>query len=171
MEVKIVEKDQMLLVGLSFFGDPFKSSAGWTEENEIGRLWVRFMAFLEDQGARIQYIVGHEVSYEVHLEHDETQEKGEYEVFVGLEVTQLQDVPIELLVKVLPPTAYAVFTLEGEEITSDWYQMIHRDWLPESGYRIAHDYAVERYDSRFKGLDRIAESILEVYIPVVRERA
>ena len=52
----------MLLVGLSFFGDPFKSSAGWTEENEIGRLWVRFMAFLEDQGARIQYIVGHEVS-------------------------------------------------------------------------------------------------------------
>ena len=165
MEVKIVEKDQMLLVGLSFFGDPFKSSAGWTEENEIGRLWVRFMAFLEDQGARIQYIVSHEVSYEVHIEHAETQEK------VGLEVTQLQDVPIEFLVKVLPPTAYAVFTLEGEEITSDWYQMIHRDWLPESGYRIAHDYAVERYDSRFKGLDRIAESILEVYIPVVRERA
>ena len=36
MEVRVVEKDQMLLVGLSFFGDPFKSSAGWTEENEIG---------------------------------------------------------------------------------------------------------------------------------------
>jgi predicted transcriptional regulator YdeE len=171
MEVKIVEKDQMLLVGMSFFGDPFKSSAGWTEENEIGRLWVRFMAFLENQGARIQHIEGHEVSYEVHIEHDETQEKGEYEVFVGLEVTQLQDVPIELLVKVLPPTAYAVFTLEGEEITSDWHQMIHRDWLPESSYRIAHDYAIERYDPRFKGLDRIAESLLEVYIPVIRERA
>jgi predicted transcriptional regulator YdeE len=166
MEVRIVEKDQMLLVGLSFFGDPFQSSAGWTEENEIGRLWVRFMAFLENQGARIQHIKEHEVSYEVHIEHAETQEKGEYEVFVGLEVAQLQDLPVELLVKVLPPTTYAIFTLAGEEITSDWHQMIHRDWLPELGYRIAYDYAIERYDPRFKGLDRIAESVLEVYIPV-----
>lgn len=168
MDVKIIEKDQMLLVGLSFFGDPFKSSAGWTEENEIGRLWVRFMNFLESQGARIQHIKEHEVSYEVHIEHPETQEKGEYEVFVGLEVAQLKDLPVELLVKVLPPTSYAVFTLTGEEITSDWHQMIHRDWLPESGYRIAFDYAIERYDERFKGLDRIAESVLEVYIPVAR---
>jgi predicted transcriptional regulator YdeE len=168
MEVKVIEKDQMLLVGLSFFGDPFKSSAGWTEENEIGRLWVRFMTFLESQGARIQHIKEHEVSYEVHIEHPETQEKGEYEVFVGLEVAQLKDLPVELLVKVLPPTSYAEFTLTGEEITSDWHQMIHRDWLPESGYRIAYDYAIERYGERFKGLDRIAESVLEVYIPVAR---
>ena len=166
MEVKIVKKDRMLLAGFSFFGDPFKSSAGWTEENEIGRLWVRFMAFLVNQGACIQHIKEHEVSYEVHIEHAETQEKGEYEVFTGVEVEQLQDVPVELLVKVLPPTAYAVFTLEGEEITSDWHQMIQRDWLPESGYRIAYDYAIERYDQRFKGLDKIAESVMDVYIPV-----
>jgi predicted transcriptional regulator YdeE len=166
MDVRVVEQDQMLLVGLSFFGDPFKSSAGWTEENEIGRLWVRFMAFLEKQGERIKHIKENEVSYEVHIEHVETEEKGEYEVFVGLEVAQLEDVPLELLVKVLPPTTYAVFTLAGEEIASDWHQMIHQDWLPESGYRIAYDYAIERYDQRFKGLDRIAESVLEVYIPV-----
>ena len=168
MEVKIVEKDRMLLVGFSFFGDPFKTSVGWTEENEIGRLWVRFMAFMESQGERIQHIKEHEVSYEVHIEHADTQEKGEYEVFVGFEVTQLEDVPVELLGKVLPPTAYAVFTLQGEEITSDWHQMIHRDWLPGSGYQIAYDYAIERYDQRFKGLDKIAESVLDVYIPVVR---
>ena len=171
MDVKIMEKEQMLLVGLSFFGDPFKSSAGWTEENEIGRLWVRFKAFLENQGARIQQIKDQDVSYEVHIENAETQEKGEYEVFVGLEVAQLQDVPVELLVKVLPPTAYAVFTLEGEEITSDWHQMIQRDWLPESGYQIAYDFAIERYDQRFKGLDKIAESVLDVYIPVVLARS
>ena len=168
MEVKVIEKDQMLLVGLSFFGDPFKSSAGWTEENEIGRLWVRFMSFLESQGARIQHIKEREVNYEVHIEHPETQEKGEYEVFVGLEVSQLKDLPVELLVKVLPPTSYAVFTLTGEEITSDWHQIIHREWLPGSSYRIAYDYAIERYDERFKGLDKIAESVLEVYIPVAR---
>ena len=50
MEPQIVEKPQMMLLGLSFFGDPFSLSAGWTEENEIGRLWKRFMAYLAEQG-------------------------------------------------------------------------------------------------------------------------
>jgi predicted transcriptional regulator YdeE len=37
MEPVIIEKDQMALLGFSFYGDPFRPSAGWTEENEIGR--------------------------------------------------------------------------------------------------------------------------------------
>ena len=168
MEPKIVEKGKMMLVGLSFFGDPFKTSAGWTEENEIGRLWVRFMAFLENQGQSIKHIKGHDVSYEVHIEHAETQEKGEYEVFVGMEVEKLKDVPVALLVKILPQTNYAVFTLEGEQITSDWNKMIYEEWLPGSGYQIKYDFAIECYDHRFKGVDNIAESVLDVYIPVVR---
>ena len=44
MEPTMIEKRQMMLLGFSFFGDPFKISGGWTEENEIGRLWKRFMA-------------------------------------------------------------------------------------------------------------------------------
>jgi hypothetical protein len=47
MEPRIIEKDQIILVGFSFFGDPFATSAGWTEENEIGRVWQRLMAYLE----------------------------------------------------------------------------------------------------------------------------
>jgi len=46
MEPTMIEKRQMILLGFSFFGDPFKISGGWTEENEIGRLWKRFMAYL-----------------------------------------------------------------------------------------------------------------------------
>ncbi|GEM_PF-3859724 len=41
MEPTIRELDQIILVGFSFFGDPFAESSGWTEENEIGRLWNR----------------------------------------------------------------------------------------------------------------------------------
>jgi predicted transcriptional regulator YdeE len=41
-----------------------------------------------------------------------------------MEVEKLEDVPIELLVKILPPAKYAVFTLEGKQITSDWSKMI-----------------------------------------------
>ena len=56
MEPKIVDSDRMLLLGLDFFGDPFQSSSGWTEENEIGRLWQRFMAFLTRAGQPIRHV-------------------------------------------------------------------------------------------------------------------
>jgi len=44
MEPTIVERNQITLVGFGFFGDPFAASGGWMEENEIGRLWNRFVA-------------------------------------------------------------------------------------------------------------------------------
>jgi hypothetical protein len=49
MEPRIVETGQMTLLGFSFFGDPFRFHGGWEEENEIGRLWSRFMAYLAER--------------------------------------------------------------------------------------------------------------------------
>jgi AraC family transcriptional regulator len=166
MEPTIVECDQIILVGMSFFGDPFASSGGWTEENEIGRLWGRFMAYLEEHGDRIRHVVDRECGYEVHIEHPDTAAKGHYEVFAGVEVSSLEQVPAHLLVKFLPPSQYAVFTLTGEEITSDWARMIYHDWMPESGYEQAHQYAFQVYDERFKGMEQLAASVLDLYIPV-----
>ena len=39
-----------MLVGLSFYGDPFDTSGVWTEENHIGRTWQRLMSYLEQHG-------------------------------------------------------------------------------------------------------------------------
>jgi AraC family transcriptional regulator len=166
MEPKIIETQQMLLVGASFFGDPFKLSGGWTEENEIGRTWQRLMAFLEKHPGSIRHVVADNVAYELHVYHPETPQTGEFEVFVGLEVDKLEDVPLEFCAKVLPPATYAVFTLQGEQITSDWPMMIFSEWLPQAGYEGEHTHSIQRYDERFKGVDRIAESILDIYIPV-----
>ncbi len=165
METRIVESDRIVLVGFSFFGDPFAASGGWTEENEIGRLWSRFIAYIEQHGERIQ-LVDAMVGYEVHIEHPETAAKGHYEVFVGAKVAQLQDVPVQLLVKVLPPTRYAVFTLVGEEITADWSKHIYAEWMPAAGYQKAHPFMFELYDERFKGIDHLDESIIDIYVPV-----
>ena len=166
MEPTIVRRDRILLVGLGFFGDPFASSGGWTEENEIGRLWSRFIAFLTKHGDRIRHLCEQDVSCEIHISHEETPEKGHFEVFVGVEVERLEDVPIEMSVKVLPPTSFAVFTLKGEQITSDWARTVYGEWLPQAGYEEAYPLMIQRYDQRFKGLDRIDESELDIYIPV-----
>jgi AraC family transcriptional regulator len=167
MEPKIVEKGQIILVGFSFYGDPFAESGGWTEENEVGRLWQRFLVYWAGNEDRVKHRRGDGLAYEVHVGgYEETASMGHYEVFVGMEVTELSDMPVQLLVKVLPPTRYAVFTLRGEQITSDWPRMIYDEWLPGSGYKSAHDYLIELYDQRFKGLENLAESELDIYVPV-----
>jgi len=166
MEPTIVEGNRIMLVGFSFFGDPFAASGGWTEENEIGRLWNRFVAYVTHHGDRIKHIKDPEVGYEVHITHEETTAKGHYEVFVGVEIAQLEDVPVELSVKILPPTKYAVFTLKGEQITSDWPRMIYHEWMPTSGYQEAYPYIFELYDQRFKGLKHLEASAIDAYVPV-----
>jgi predicted transcriptional regulator YdeE len=166
MKPKIVHRDQLLLVGFGFFGDPFAASGGWTEENEIGRLWNRFMTYLQHQGDRVRHIADPNVCYEVHLMHGETAATGNFEVFVGVKVVCLEELPVEVLVKVLPPTTYAVFTLKGKQITADWSRMIYTEWMPQSGYREAYPFTFQLYDRRFKGLDQLAGSELDVYVPV-----
>ncbi len=165
-EPKIIEKSEIILAGFSFYGDPFQFSADWTEENEIGRLWVRFINYIKNYSSKIDSLINPYVCYEVHIESDETKQKGIYEIFVGTEISEIVKLPYQLLVKVLPSTKYAVFTFSGQEITSDWSKTIYQKWLPNSKYSSSFSYSFQYYDKRFKGLDRIEESILDVYIPV-----
>ena len=166
MKPQIVEKERIILAGISFFGDPFKNSDGWTEENEIGRLWKRFMGLLSSKKIRIDEIRKGDIMYEVHVISEEMVQKGKYEVFVGLEIENIKNIPLELLIKVLPPTTYAVFTLKGEQISSDWPKAIFQEWMPDSGYQEAYAYSFQSYDERFKGIQYLDESMLDVYIPV-----
>jgi predicted transcriptional regulator YdeE len=165
MQPTIVHKDEIILMGMSFYGDPFQTSAGWTEENQIGRLWQRFMAYLGEHAEKIRHPLPVPASYEVHVYGPETMTKGLFEVFVGLAVEKLEAVPADLLVKFLPPTNYAVFTLQGEQIASDWHVEID-SWIQSAGYRHAHPFSFQYYDERFKGLDQLSDSQLDVYMPV-----
>ena len=166
MEPKIIEKGQIILVGFSFYGDPFAESGGWTEENEIGRLWRRFEAFMMGNAGRIKHIENPGVGYEVHIWSEETAAKGHADIFAGMTVEKLEDVPMEVLVKILPPTTYAVFTLKGEQAITDWTKMVYQEWLSGSGYESAYNYNIQRYDQRYKGVDRLGESEMEVHVPV-----
>jgi predicted transcriptional regulator YdeE len=169
VEPRIVNKERITLVGLSFFGDPFKEKGGWTEENEIGRLWKRFMSYLGNDQLHLPGSEDLQVCYEVHILHPETCRSGEYEIFTGFETGDVKQTPPEFLVKILPPCLYGVFTLRGEEITSDWHQMIYQSWMPESGYREAYQYSFQLYDKRFKGLEHLEESTIDLYIPIESE--
>ena len=127
------------------------------------------MAFLETDGGRILHAARRDAMVEVHVYGQETLDAGAWEIFVGIEVDRLENVPVELVVKILPTSTYAVFSLRGEEISGDWSSTIYDGWLPGSGFEMAHNYAFQYYDERFKGLENLDESVLEILVPVQRQ--
>ncbi|MCP4751956.1 MAG: GyrI-like domain-containing protein [Proteobacteria bacterium] len=165
-EPRIVDEHALLVVGMSFFGDPFNKASGWSEENEIGLLWKRLMRFLSNNPEAIKHRKDDGVFLEIHIYTDETAEKGICEVFVGTVVDRLEEVPIQCVVKQLPATRYGVFTFKGEAITADWDKDIYQEWLPTSGYEGAHSFNFQYYDERFKSMEDIAGSELDVYVPI-----
>ena len=165
METKIIDETSIILAGMSFYGDPFESSDAWSEDNQIGRLWQRLMTYIERHQDSLQDDMQQGASYEVHIYGPETETKGLFEVFVGLRISEVENVPFNLTVKVLPTATYAVFTLTGKAIIEDWNKEM-RAWLEQEGYKQAYPYNFQYYDARFKGMDRIDESQIDVYIPI-----
>jgi predicted transcriptional regulator YdeE len=167
MQPEIKEATQIILMGMSFYGDPFDTHSGWDEENQIGRLWKRFMQYLQEHAELFHARGFPTCMYEVQIINAETLKNGQFEVFAGVEISaqEVASVPVDLSLKVLPHTQYAVFTFRGQEITSDWEKVLE-GWLATSGYRNPYPYNFQYYDERFKGLDRLAESTLDVYLPI-----
>ena len=167
MVPKIISSKKILLAGLSFFGDPFSQASSWDEENEIGRLWNRFYSILERSQDTIKYKKDESRFIEIHLYHNNTFDTGEYEIFCGIVVEKLVDIPLEFVIKILPITEYAIFTIKGKKITEmDWYKNIFDDWLPQVGYEPRFQYSFQSYDERFKGLNDLENSELDFYFPV-----
>jgi AraC family transcriptional regulator len=102
---------------------------------------------------------------------EELQESKCFYVFVGIEVEQLDGMPLEVVGKVLPPSTYARLTPKGQEITT-WEGTFYEEWLPGSGFQLAahggYHFQIQTYEEgRFKGLgELIAESEIDVYVPV-----
>jgi len=114
-------------------------------------------------------MINKDTHYEVHIWNQEHwKETGNFEVFVGAEVENLKDMPLELDGKALPKTHYARLTVKGDEIKT-WESKL-ADVLPSDKYPQAKfngmQFIIQCYDERFKGLDRMEESEMEILIPL-----
>ena len=166
---EVLNSGAIYLAGYSFYGDPFNSSSAWTEENEIGTLWKRFEAFCTERRNEMPSTAVQNLGYEVHIWNKETFTTGHYEVFVGFQLTTISAasiLPVDLSIKIIPANRYAVFTLSGDIITEDWTTRVSSEWLPNQGLKQTGNYSFNLYDDRFKGMDRIDESEMMVYVPV-----
>jgi predicted transcriptional regulator YdeE len=168
MDIKVVGRGPILLVGMGFYGNPFSTASAWDVENEIGSLWKRFMGFLSAEPSAIADRADKgELWYELHVYAPETPKTGRYEVFVGVEVRSLASIPLPCASKVLPAADYAVLTARGEEISADWMGRLYSEIVPSLGREADERYCIDLYDARFKGMDRMMESEMDYYVPLL----
>jgi predicted transcriptional regulator YdeE len=162
MKPEILEKRKITLVGMDFYGNPFQSGEAWSTGNAIGQLWQRFNDFYEKKKGLIKNLAS-ESGYELWIDF-EGEEDNKY-IFVGVEVGKLAEPPLELVARILPETRYAVYTLKGDDIKSDWPSKL-LNWVSEAGLEQSYTYIIEYYDpARFKGMDN-SDSELDIYVPV-----
>jgi predicted transcriptional regulator YdeE len=171
MDARIEKRGAILLAGMGFYGNPFTNAGGWDEENEIGALWKRLMDYFSGHPEAFPGLGGKiDFSFEVHIPGAETERTGRYEVFAGFEVPSVNAIaglPALLSAKALPRSEYAAITLQGEEIRGDWAARLYGEIVPGLGRRADRSFSFERYDSRFKGMDRLMESAIECWVPLL----
>jgi AraC family transcriptional regulator len=170
MEPTILEDKIFRFLGCVFFGDPFHEAVEWSYENEIGKLWHRFMKLYEKYFSLLKKICrDHNISYELHLEPEEYKTTRKYFVLVGVEVSYFEEIPLEMFVKILPKTNYVVFTTTMEnKFERGGY--IYKTWLPEHGYEQIFPYVIQLYDhGRYKGLED-PESEIDWFIPIKKSK-
>jgi predicted transcriptional regulator YdeE len=175
LEPKIVQRENILLVGLEYYGS--LQGEGWNEENSIGHLWSRWSQFIEEYGHLIKgKLVDPDIGYEIAAWNDEEYENtGQFYIFVGAEIKDIKEaLPLQLVARKLPGGTCAKFSVKGEEIQK-WEDMFYHEWLPESGYKSAkfdgYSYQIQAYHSgRFKGIkqDELCGSEIEIIVPVDR---
>jgi predicted transcriptional regulator YdeE len=87
-------------------------------------------------------------------------------VKVGVEVSRIEDLPAPNFAKVLPSGTYTVLTLREAQMTASWSDAIYHDRLPASDYEEALGCTLERYDQeRLRGWG-VADSEVEIWVPV-----
>lgn len=165
MKTELIHLNSLQLGGVSFYGDPFSRKGGWDSENEIGKTWSRFICHITENPER-SYSCNAPYMYEIHIYGSEMAAKGYFEVFVGEEVNTAK-LPFSLSAKFFPESDYLKVTLYGQEITSDWWQMLDTDLISECGVKRNAPFIIQAYDERFKGMDHLEGSMLDIYIPVI----
>lgn len=89
---------------------------------------------------------------------------NEFEKWAAIEVSDFEDISINLETFVLPKGLYAIFNYRGLSTDNSIYQYIFDTWLPNSEYNLDDRPHFEVLDNRYKNNDLDSEE--EIFIPI-----
>jgi AraC family transcriptional regulator len=153
MEPRIVQLNQLILVGRPYFGD--------SADNKFGQAWDRFFPYEKAISNR----TNEKVFYGVEDYGPEFEQTHQWMYFPSTQVSSLDEIPTGLFGRTLPAATYAVFTAKGGiPKLHDTFMYAYMTWLPASEYESAYPFDFEYYDERFKDQDPNSE--IDIFIPV-----
>lgn len=151
MEMTTVTKPTLVIVGLCYQGD--------NANNEIAGLWTRFNA----RANEIKHILP-EAAYGVCSMVSGLPE-GHFEYVAGFAVSQIDQLPEGMMVRIVPAYTYAAFVHRGGfETLKNTYHNIYHVWLPQLGLKPAGNLDMEVYTEEFKGFAE--DSVFYIYVPI-----
>lgn len=159
----------MILVGLEYYGNPFIHAQEWSEKNEIGLLWKRFMQLSQKFGFLLEKLsVSPGRAYEMHFEPEDYLTTRNLSIFIGINVDQIREIPLEFVVKPLPSTSYLTFSSTMQDKSN--LEFFFRNWLQNNdlGYFQAYPYILQEYDESFTSVED-PESRVHWLIPVMQK--
>ena len=152
MEPKILYKSEFNIVGMEYHGS-----------NNIdvfylwGQLWPRVNEIRNQTNSNC--------ALGVTFLNPQKGNNGVFSYVAGVEVDSINDIPEGMVVRVVPPEKYAVFTHKGRTCKMPGFiNRIYDEWLPEFGYEPTMTLEIVLLDERFTGSNPSSE--LDIYIPI-----
>lgn len=135
----------------------------------IVQMWKDYFDQWEKLFGSITNRVDPELEIDYALANDR-EEEGVLTYFIGIEVSDLSQVPQGTVSRVIPKTKYAKFTAIGElpDSMGRAFDYIFKEWFPATPYQITSDPIVEYYDMRCATHTGIPpeKHEMDIYIPI-----
>jgi AraC family transcriptional regulator len=135
-------------------------------KNLTGMLWGRF-------GPRIKEIP-HQVSndkFSMQVFDDsyfsEFNPQKEFTKWAAIEVSDFENIPVEMESFVLSEGLYAVFDYKGSSADNSIFQYIYSSWIPNSEYQLDNRPHFEVLGEKYKNNDPTSEE--EIWIPIKKK--
>ncbi len=153
MEMEIKEKAGFKVVGIGID----TSVQECIKNNKIPALWKKFI----DELWMINNRVDGKNFYGLSL----TTGECSFNHIACVEVSNIDEVPKDMVAKEIPGSRYAVWTYKGKMPgLTEAYRWLYEEGMPKSGLKQKKDLWLEKYDERYK--DDSDESIMEIWIPI-----
>lgn len=160
MKFKITGKNEFLIIGMSL---QFESNSPEASKR-IPELWRKFTARIREiQGVKSNVCYGICACVS-----GSTGDRFEYTA--GIEVSDIQSIPQDMIGKTIPASKYVVFTHKGSLTRlCETLDNIFKVWLPASEYKRNKNIPdFEYYDCRFNPKNPEDEnSEFDIYVPVL----
>ncbi|MEJ2544903.1 MAG: AraC family transcriptional regulator [Calditrichaceae bacterium] len=152
---EIIELSQKILTGISFF------LADDSKVMDLSNEWNQLMHEVENIKNRLMPERFYQVQY-----WSENQELGGLYFFIGVEVNDIDEVPPQFVIKIIPKSRYLRFVHKGLANKVGYtYKYIYNQFLPETDYKLNKPFNFEFYGEKCLGPYN-PESESEIFIPI-----